>query len=70
MEDRGGRDRRDARGRAPALPDMRPAAEDSLDPEEPVGELFTLVDRPSTIGLDEPTPTLSARVAEEGLSGS
>ena len=70
MEDPGGRDRRDARGRAPKLyPDMRPAAEDSLDPEEPVGELFTLVDRPSTVGLDEPTPTLSARVAEGRVIG-
>ena len=50
-------------------PDMRPAAEDSLDPEEPVGELFTLVDRPSTVRLDEPTPTLSARVAEGRVIG-
>jgi hypothetical protein len=50
-------------------PDMRPAAEDSLDSEEPVGKLFTLVDRPSTIGLDEPTPTLSARVAEGRVVG-
>jgi hypothetical protein len=50
-------------------PDMRPAAEDSLDPEEPVGELFILVDRPSTVGLDEPTPTLSARVAEGRVVG-
>jgi hypothetical protein len=45
-------------------PDVRPAVDDQLDPEEPAGELFTLVDRPSTVGLDEPTPTLSARVSE------
>ena len=69
---RDGRPRRTRPSRCPrtsssAYPDMRPAAEDSLDPEEPVGELFTLVDRPSTVGLDEPHSGLSARVAEEGF---
>ena len=46
------------------------AAEDSLDPEEPTGELFTLVDRPSTVGLDEPLRRFQHGWRREGLSGS
>jgi hypothetical protein len=43
-------------------PDMRPQEETGFVPEQPLGELFTLVDRPSSADPEGVTPTLSARV--------
>ena len=43
-------------------PDMRPQEETGFVPEQPLGELFTLVDRPSLADPEGVTPTLSARV--------
>jgi hypothetical protein len=50
-------------------PDMHPQEDTTLVPEEPVGELFTLVNRPASAGIDETTPTLSARVSDGRVTG-
>ena len=44
-------------------PDMQRAEETTFSTDFPEGELFTLVERPSTVGVEEPTPTLAARIA-------
>jgi len=44
-------------------PEMRPQDETGFVPEQPLGQLFTLVDRASSVGAEGVTPTLSARVA-------
>jgi len=49
-------------------PEMHPQEDSTFVPEEPVGELFTLVNRTdSTTG--EQTPSLSARVSEDRVIG-
>jgi hypothetical protein len=49
-------------------PEMHPQEDSTFVPEEPVGELFTLVNRPDpTTG--EQTPTLSARIHEGRVIG-
>lgn len=45
-------------------PDMQRAEETTFSTDFPEGELFTLVERPSTVGAAAPTPTLAARIAE------
>jgi hypothetical protein len=50
-------------------PEMHPQEDSTFIPEEPVGELFTLVNRPSSIGVGETMPTLSARVSEDRVIG-
>jgi hypothetical protein len=43
--------------------DMQPAEEEAtLSTELPEGQLFTLVERPATVGVGDLTPTLSARL--------
>lgn len=44
-------------------PDMKPAEETTFSTDFPKGELFTLVERPSTVAVGGVTPTLSARIA-------
>jgi hypothetical protein len=50
-------------------PEIAPQEETTFVPEQPVGELFSLVTRPSSIGVDEVTPTLSARVDDGTVAG-
>jgi hypothetical protein len=50
-------------------PQMHPQEDSTFVPEEPVGELFTLVNRPSSVGVGETTPTVSARVSEDRVIG-
>ena len=51
-------------------PDMQPAQEEAtFSTELPEGELFTLVERPATVGVGDLTPTLSARVDEGRVVG-
>lgn len=51
-------------------PELRPAEEETtFVPGEPQGDLFTLVDRPSSVGLEGVTPTLSARIRDGRVAG-
>jgi hypothetical protein len=51
-------------------PDLRPAEEaTTFVPGEPQGDLFTLIDRPSSVGLEGSTPTLSARILHGRVIG-
>ena len=51
-------------------PELGPAEEQTtFVPGEPQGDLFTLVDRPSSVGLEGVTPTLSARIRDGRVVG-
>jgi len=50
-------------------PEMQPAEQATFSPGLPEGELFTLVERPSPIGVGELTPSLSARISDARVLG-